>query len=372
MVSFFFMRSYNVLDCSLSIESCILYLLALKFCLHIKIHPRNLSISSTTMYIPSLLNIQLVFSIFANISWIGEDYHPVEHFPLSNTQDAHGFKFKPIVIWHGLGDNYNSSGIQNAVSLFQQIHPQSFVYNIYLDPNPSTDQQKSLFGDSIVELDFVCEQISQVPELQQGFDAVGFSQGGLFLRALAERCPSALVRTLVTFGSPHMGVMELPQCESPNDWLCRKKNELLRKQVWHDNIQKTVIPAQYFRDPYQYSSYLEHSHLLADINNERTVNSTYKNKVSALEKLVLIAFEDDTTVIPKESAWFYDINSVNGELIPFDKTTLYLNDFLGLESLSNENKIDFLSIPGRHMEIPETYLVDIARTYLGKRLIVRM
>lgn len=205
------MRSYNVLDCSLSIESCILYLLALKFCLHIKIHPRNLSISSTTMYIPSLLNIQLVFSIFANISWIGEDYHPVEHFPLSNTQDAHGFKFKPIVIWHGLGDNYNSSGIQNAVSLFQQIHPQSFVYNIYLDPNPSTDQQKSLFGDSIVELDFVCEQISQVPELQQGFDAVGFSQGGLFLRALAERCPSALVRTLVTFGSPHMGVMELPQ-----------------------------------------------------------------------------------------------------------------------------------------------------------------
>ena len=150
--------------------------------------------------------------------------------------------------------------------------------------------------------------------------------------------------------------------------MCRKKNELLRKQVWHDNIQKTVIPAQYFRDPYQYSSYLEHSHLLADINNERTVNSTYKNKVSALEKLVLIAFEDDTTVIPKESAWFYDINSVNGELIPFDKTKLYLNDFLGLESLSNDNKIDFLSLPGEHMEIPQTYLVDIARTYLGKHL----
>lgn len=315
------------------------------------------------MYIPSLVNIQHLLALVASISWTSP-FGTTELSPVTSPD----FQYLPIVIWHGLGDNYNSSGIQHVLSIFQQIVPRSFVYNIYLDPNPSTDEHKSLFGDANIELDFVCEQISQMPQLQQGFDAVGFSQGGLFLRALAERCPAALVRTLVTFGSPHMGVLELPRCDNPNDWICRQRNELLRKQVWHENIQRSVIPAQYFRDPFQYTSYLEHSHLLADINNERAVNVSYKNKIESLEKLVLIAFEDDTTVVPKESAWFFDTNPLSGETIPFNKTKIYLNEYLGLASLDKAHKIEFLTLPGRHMEIPETFIVDIARTYLGKRI----
>jgi palmitoyl-protein thioesterase len=54
-------------------------------------------------------------------------------------------------------------------------------------------------------VDLVCEQLAKVPELSNGFNAIGFSQGGLFMRAYVERCNQPKVRHLITFGSPHGG-----------------------------------------------------------------------------------------------------------------------------------------------------------------------
>ena len=96
------------------------------------------------------------------------------------------------------------------------------------------------------------------------------------MRGLIERCPLE-VNNLITFGSPHLGVLELPLCKDRFDWLCKRRNALLKKQVWHDSVQKRVIPAQYFRDPANIDQYLEHSNYLADINNERDEkNAPYK------------------------------------------------------------------------------------------------
>lgn len=60
-----------------------------------------------------------------------------------------------------------------------------------------------------------------VPQLVAagGYNAVGFSQGGQFLRALVERCqhkagPKAA--TLVTLGAQHMGVQNAPGCRCAN------------------------------------------------------------------------------------------------------------------------------------------------------------
>jgi hypothetical protein len=49
----------------------------------------------------------------------------------------------------------------------------------------------------------VCEMIANDPALQNGFNAIGFSQGGQFLRAVAQRCPSPRMRNLITVGSQH-------------------------------------------------------------------------------------------------------------------------------------------------------------------------
>ncbi len=58
------------------------------------------------------------------------------------------------------------------------------------------------------------------------------------------------------------------------------------------------------------SKYLEHSSFLAHINNERTAkNAEHKMNIIQLENFVMYTFEDDTTVIPKETAWFEEANA---------------------------------------------------------------
>ena len=277
-------------------------------------------------------------------------------------------EYKPVVIWHGLGDNYNSSGIHKAVDIFTEHYPGIKVYSVSLNENPSSDQQLSVFGDANKQLEQTCKQLSEIDDLQYGFDAIGFSQGGLFLRALVETCPQVSISNLITFGSPHMGVSELPLCKQ-NDWLCKGRNAFLKKQVWHDSVQKRVIPAQYFRDPKDYDNYLKYSNFLADINNERDkVHRQYRDRLLNLSKFVMVSFSQDTTLVPKDSATFSDY-SQSGERIAFEDTMIYKEDRIGLKSLNEAKKIDFLSLDSDHMDVPDWFIHKIAGTYIGSKLV---
>lgn len=51
--------------------------------------------------------------------------------------------------------------------------------------------------------------------------------------------------------------------------------------------------------------YLRYNTFLADINNERAdKNPLYRNNLASLERLVLLRFVQDFTVVPRDSAWF--------------------------------------------------------------------
>jgi len=60
----------------------------------------------------------------------------------------------------------------------------------------------------------VCEELGSLKQLKGGFNMVGFSQGGQFLRAVIQRCGHSLppVHTLITMGGQHQGVMNTPGC----------------------------------------------------------------------------------------------------------------------------------------------------------------
>ena len=94
--------------------------------------------------------------------------------------------YRPVVVWHGLGDNYNSSGMIKTGEIIENKYPGIVVHRVSLDTDPLKDQQKSLVGDAWDELESVCEQIGSIPELEHGFDMIGFSQGGLFARDLIQ------------------------------------------------------------------------------------------------------------------------------------------------------------------------------------------
>jgi palmitoyl-protein thioesterase len=271
----------------------------------------------------------------------------------------------PLVIWHGLGDNYAADGIARVGELAEEVHPGILVYNIRLDDDASADRTASFYGNLTLQIAKVCADLASHPILSTApaIDALGFSQGGQFLRGYVERCNRPPVRNLVTFGSQHNGISEFQKC-ADSDWLCRGAQLVLRGNAWSDYVQSRLVPAQYYRKPSDLEKYLEHSNFLADINNERAVkNETYRENLMKLENFVMYLFEDDTTVIPKETSWFAEVNGT--EVTDLRHRTIYTEDWLGLRWLDGKGSLKFEKAKGDHMTLTDKMLREVFGKYLG-------
>ncbi|TVY60854.1 Palmitoyl-protein thioesterase, partial [Lachnellula suecica] len=263
------------------------------------------------------------------------------HYKPRTTSDDDDDTPLPLVIWHGLGDNYAAEGLTSIAALAEEIHPGTLTYIIRLDEDPSADRSATFFGNLTLQLDKVCADLAAHPILSTApaIDALGFSQGGQFLRGYIERCNFPPVRSLVTFGSQHNGISEFQAC-GPTDWLCKGARGLLRSNTWSDFVQSRLVPAQYFRDPEQLDSYLESSNFLADINNERELkNQTYKENLGTLERFVMYLFEEDETVVPRETGWFAEVNGTEVTLLR--DRDIYKEDWIGLKVLDERGVLKF-------------------------------
>ncbi|KAK3943390.1 palmitoyl-protein thioesterase [Diplogelasinospora grovesii] len=271
----------------------------------------------------------------------------------------------PLVIWHGLGDNYAAEGLHSVGSLAESIHPGTLVYYVRMSDDASSDRSATFFGNLTDHIAKACADIAAHPILSTApaIDALGFSQGGQFLRGYVERCNNPPVRSLVTFGSQHNGISAFRECPG-NDWLCKGAMALLRGNAWSSFVQNRLVPAQYYRKPDEYERYLQSSNFLADINNERIMkNQRYKENIKRLENLVLYMFEDDTTVIPKETAWFEEVNGT--EVTPLRARKMYREDWLGLRELDRKGRLHMRTTPGDHMQLSEKVLNETFTEFFG-------
>ena len=82
----------------------------------------------------------------------------------------------------------------------------------------------------------------------------------------------------------------------------------------------------------------------------------------------MLMFEDDTTVVPKESAWFAELNRTTGERTLVEDRELYKQDWIGLKELGDRKRLEFLTTPGRHMELSDELLTDLFKKYLGGKV----
>ena len=129
-------------------------------------------------------------------------------------------------------------------------------------------------------------------------------------------------------------------------------------------MQGKLVPAQYFRDPEDLESYLEHSNFLADINNEREVkNETYIDNMKRLESFAMYLFANDTTVVPKETGWFAEVNTTSEEVTKLQDRKIYREDWLGLKALDKAGKLHFNTIDGAHMDFDDGVLKEVAKKY---------
>ncbi|KAF6149923.1 hypothetical protein GIB67_008644 [Kingdonia uniflora] len=76
-------------------------------------------------------------------------------------------------------------------------------------------------------------------------------------------------------------------------------------------------------------------------------------------------FEHDTVLIPKETSWFgYYPDGEFEPILPPQQTKLYTEDWIGLKTLDEAGKVQFISVSGNHLGISQSDMRKYIVPYL--------
>merc|ERR1712215_518453 len=288
----------------------------------------------------------LVFSTFLLLSATGS--------PLEGNKAAP----VPVVLWHGMGDS--AAGMTGIESILKDNIEGVYVHRIMIGSNIIVDTESGFFRDTNRQVKEVCEMLANDPELQDGYNAIGFSQGGQFLRAVAQRCPQPPMKNLVTVGAQHQGVFGFPLCPGEMVFFCDIVRDLLSYGAYVEFVQDILVQAQYWHDPLDFDTYVEKSKFIAEINNEKDVkNASYAVNLNKLENFIMIKHNQDTKVEPKESEHFeFHIPGQAEEILPLRESPIYTEDRIGLKAMDEAEKLHFLSVDGNHLHFTKEWFIE--------------
>jgi len=265
----------------------------------------------------------------------------------------------PVVLWHGWGDTAEGQGMIYYEGLLKDNIDGVYVHRIKIGGSNFVDDLSGTFGDTNRQISEVCEMMANDPELQDGYNAVGFSQGGQFLRAVAQRCPNPPMKNLVTFGAQHQGVFGIPNICGEMNFLCDIVRNLLifgarLGLVWF--VQLINVQAQYWHDPLHFDTYVKKSKFIAEINNEKSKKiASYAINLSKLENFVMVKYSSDALVVPRESQHFeFYVPGQADVILPLRESPIYVEDRIGLKSLDEAGKLHFFEVEGGHVDPTST------------------
>merc|ERR1712236_78371 len=290
-------------------------------------------------------SVKIVFSLLLDLALSS----PVENIKATPT---------PVVLWHGMGDS--AAGMTGIESILKDNIEGVYVHRIMIGGNLLVDTESGFFRDTNRQVSEVCEMMANDPELQGGYNAIGFSQGGQFLRAVAQRCPNPPMKTLVTFGAQHQGVFGFPNCPGEQVFFCDIVRDLLNYGAYVDFVQDFLVQAQYWHDPLHFDTYVEKSKFIAEINNEKTEkNASYAENFSKLENFVMVKHNQDSMVEPRESSQFeFYVPGQADVILPLRESPLYVEDRIGLKTLDEAGKLHFMDVEGDHLQFSRQWLID--------------
>uniref|UniRef100_A0A0L8HBF9 Palmitoyl-protein thioesterase 1 n=1 Tax=Octopus bimaculoides TaxID=37653 RepID=A0A0L8HBF9_OCTBM len=249
-----------------------------------------------------------------------------------------GAQHPPVVLWHGMGDSccnpLSMGSIKNAI---EESLPGIYVRSLMIGNNIIEDIENGFLMNSNLQITKVCEMLAADKKLVNGYNAIGFSQGGQFFRAVAQRCSVPPMWNLISVGGQHQGVFGIPHCPGKNSTLC----DMIRKML-NMGAYKSIVQAQYWHDPFNEGEYRNKSIFLADINLERPNILPYKKNLLKLKNFVLVKFTQDEMVQPRES-----------------------EDRLGLKTLNKTGRLHLLSFPSDHLRFTLSWFNEtIIQKYL--------
>ena len=136
--------------------------------------------------------------------------------------------------------------------------------------------ETSIIKSFKAQAEMACDTLINHPEFQtEEINVIGFSQGGLIARYIAQACPiKGKVRNLITVGTPNMGVTEAPVCATEElhehtalSIGCTLLNFGVQKVMYSEWLTE-ISPTGYYRDVDNLSEYFEKSTFLNRLNNE--------------------------------------------------------------------------------------------------------
>lgn len=294
-----------------------------------------------------------------------ESYKKVDEFTPAIIPE--GFPRIGLLVYHGMGDSGLSEGIQSfSKAVAHEVGQYISIRNVVIGDSDWKDRYNSFFMPIKEQIETVCQEIRMWNKQDNinEWHAIGLSQGAQFLRAIVQTCDDSHITKLISIGGQHEGIYGAPHCSNSNvgfiRTLCGWIGKALQWSAYETSIQKKLVQAQYWHNPLNPTEYIMKCSWLPQINNYSSFELKYKLNLTNLKALVLIKFNQDEMVSPKESSHFefYEENNDELKIIPLRQSKLYIDDLLGLKELDENGKLFLLSVDGNHLRFKWQWFVD--------------